>query len=203
VFDGLGSVVGLTNSSGTLINTYSYDPYGTILSQTETVAQPYKFAGVYYDTEYSLYKMGARYYDPAVGRFTQADPITMPNPPKNGGWPWFIVLGRSGQTVLGMIGNVAFNPVEHNLYVYAGNDPVNSTDPTGLMPRWLRVVTGITLIVGGTVLIVATVVVAAHGGLVPCLMAVPVVYAEIGLVTEGINRVFGTKIPDLLPIFGP
>jgi RHS repeat-associated protein len=40
----------------------------------EQVAQPYKFAGVYYDSETALYKMGARYYDPAVGRFTQVDP---------------------------------------------------------------------------------------------------------------------------------
>lgn len=38
IFDGLGSVVGLTDSSGTLINTYSYDPYGNILNQTEAVA---------------------------------------------------------------------------------------------------------------------------------------------------------------------
>jgi len=60
IFDGLGSVVGLTNSSGALVNTYQYDPFGNILSQTEQVAQQFKFAGVYYDSEYGLYKMGAR-----------------------------------------------------------------------------------------------------------------------------------------------
>ena len=131
IFDGLGSVVGLTNSSGTVVNTYSYDPYGNILSQSETVAQPFKFASVYYDSEYSLYKMGARYYDPSTGRFTQADPIALPNPTINEGMPWFIQLCRSGQNTLGALANTAFNPTEMNFFVYAGNDPVNGTDLTG------------------------------------------------------------------------
>jgi RHS repeat-associated protein len=103
IFDGLGSVVGLANSSGTVVNTYSYDPYGIILSQTERVAQPYKFAGVYYDSETGLYKMGARYYDASIGRFTQADPIRI----------------NSGL------------PIASNCYIYCGNNPVNGTDITG------------------------------------------------------------------------
>jgi RHS repeat-associated protein len=41
----------------------------------ETVPQPFKFAGAEYDASTGLYKMGARYYDPAVGRFTQLDAL--------------------------------------------------------------------------------------------------------------------------------
>ncbi|MCP9956811.1 RHS repeat-associated core domain-containing protein [Streptomyces sudanensis] len=35
--------------------------------------RPYRFAGAYLDPT-GLYKMGARYYDPALGRFTQPNP---------------------------------------------------------------------------------------------------------------------------------
>nr|WP_155069221.1 RHS repeat-associated core domain-containing protein [Streptomyces taklimakanensis] len=40
---------------------------------TETVPQPYRFTGTYLDPT-GMYKMGARYYDPNLGRFTQPDP---------------------------------------------------------------------------------------------------------------------------------
>jgi RHS repeat-associated protein len=40
---------------------------------TEAVPQPYRYTGAYLDPT-GLYKMGARYYDPQAGRFTQPDP---------------------------------------------------------------------------------------------------------------------------------
>ncbi|MFF1306870.1 RHS repeat-associated core domain-containing protein [Streptomyces sp. NPDC058307] len=45
-------------------------PRGTT---TEAVPQPYRYAGTYLDPT-GLYKMGARYCDPQLGRFTQPDP---------------------------------------------------------------------------------------------------------------------------------
>lgn len=36
LFDGLGSGIGLTDSSGNLVNTYQYDPYGNVASQRGT-----------------------------------------------------------------------------------------------------------------------------------------------------------------------
>lgn len=74
LLDGLGSVVGLANSSGAKVNTYSYDPYGTQLSASETVANPWRYAAGYTDTQTGLTKFGTRYYDVALGRFTQRDP---------------------------------------------------------------------------------------------------------------------------------
>jgi len=78
LLDGLGSVVALTDSVGNLAATYSYEPFGKLKSSTGTVTNPYRWLGglgVYHETATGLYKMGTRYYDPALGRFTQVDPI--------------------------------------------------------------------------------------------------------------------------------
>ncbi len=55
LFDGLGSIMGVTNSSGSVVNTYRYDPYGAIQYSSEQVAQLYRFAGAYYDTNLNRY----------------------------------------------------------------------------------------------------------------------------------------------------
>jgi len=67
-------VVGLVNSSGSKVNSYSYDPYGMQLSATGTVANPWCYAGGQFDSQTGLTKFGARYYDPDLSRFTQRDP---------------------------------------------------------------------------------------------------------------------------------
>ncbi|HVS07313.1 MAG TPA: DNRLRE domain-containing protein [Candidatus Dormibacteraeota bacterium] len=79
LFDGLGSVVGLTDSSGNVANTYSYEPYGKFASSTGSVANPWLFAGGYLDSQTGLYKFGMRYYDPAVARWAQQDPQAGPS----------------------------------------------------------------------------------------------------------------------------
>ncbi|MFC8829669.1 RHS repeat-associated core domain-containing protein [Streptomyces sp. NPDC057137] len=68
--DATGNVLGLVNNTGTRTHTYAYSPTGTPrTTPTETVVQPYRYAD-----PTGLYKMGARYYDPSMGRFTQPDP---------------------------------------------------------------------------------------------------------------------------------
>ncbi|MFE9743102.1 RHS repeat-associated core domain-containing protein [Streptomyces sp. NPDC006477] len=96
--DATGNVLGLVDEAGKRTHTYAYTAYGTNYSApVESFPQPYRYAGAYLDPT-GLYKMGARYYDPNLARFTQPDP--------------------SGQ--------------ETNPYLYAGGDPINHTDPTGL-----------------------------------------------------------------------
>lgn len=73
--DGLGSVVGLTDSTGAVVNSYAYDPYGNTTSVSEQVANPFRYIGAIYDSSTGLSKMGERYYDPTTGRFTQQDPL--------------------------------------------------------------------------------------------------------------------------------
>jgi RHS repeat-associated protein len=69
-----GSVVNVTNQSGTVKATYTYSPYGQTLSHTGNIANPYQFAGGYHDEATGLYHFGARYYNPKSGRWTQLDP---------------------------------------------------------------------------------------------------------------------------------
>ncbi|HEX8182838.1 MAG TPA: RHS repeat-associated core domain-containing protein [Candidatus Saccharimonadales bacterium] len=69
-----GSIVKVTDINGTVQNTYDYDPYGTLLSSTGSVQNPWRYAGAYYDYQTQLYKMGARYYNSTDARWTQLDP---------------------------------------------------------------------------------------------------------------------------------
>ncbi|MGW6648538.1 hypothetical protein AMK23_09685 [Streptomyces sp. CB02130] len=70
--DAQNSVIGLVDASGKRTATYSYGPYGETRTSTGT-NQPFRYTSTYLDPS-GLYKMGARYYDPNLGRFTQADP---------------------------------------------------------------------------------------------------------------------------------
>ena len=106
--DGLGSTVATVNQDGVTTGNYAYDPYGnaTVTSPTgssSTGMNPYRYAGGVYDPASSLTHFGQRWYDPATGRFTQLDSI---------------------ETVA--------DPSRANRYVYAGANPVNYVDPTGL-----------------------------------------------------------------------
>ncbi|MEU0657310.1 RHS repeat-associated core domain-containing protein [Streptomyces albogriseolus] len=72
--DATGNVLGLVDDTGKRTHTYAYGPTGMPRgTTTEAVPQPYRYAGAYLDPT-GLYKMGHRYYDPALGRFTQPDP---------------------------------------------------------------------------------------------------------------------------------
>ncbi|MER7722270.1 RHS repeat-associated core domain-containing protein, partial [Streptomyces flaveolus] len=72
--DATGNVLGLADDAGKRTHTYAYGPTGLPRGTTaETVPQPYRYAGAYADPT-GLYKMGHRYYDPSLGRFTQPDP---------------------------------------------------------------------------------------------------------------------------------
>ncbi|OMD48446.1 hypothetical protein BSK56_11780 [Paenibacillus borealis] len=102
LYNGHGDVVQIVNTSGTPVNTYSYDEWGNITSQTEGIQNSFKYAGEIYDAETGLYYLRARYYDPSIGRFLNED------------------------TVEGQIDN----PLSLNLYTYVSNNPLIYTDPT-------------------------------------------------------------------------
>jgi RHS repeat-associated protein len=70
--DAQNSVIGLVDTTGKRTATYTYGPYGEARTNTGT-QQPYRYTSAYLDPT-GLYKMGARYYDPALGRFNQPDP---------------------------------------------------------------------------------------------------------------------------------
>jgi RHS repeat-associated protein len=73
--DVTGSVILLTDETGATAATYLYGTYGEPIGQTGPIAatNPYQFQSGYADPN-GLTHFGARYYDPATGRWTQLDP---------------------------------------------------------------------------------------------------------------------------------
>ena len=74
-----GDILYIYNTSGEIVTTYAYDAWGSIVSQTGTLsstvgeANPFRYRGYYLDSETGLYYLQSRYYDPAAGRFLNAD----------------------------------------------------------------------------------------------------------------------------------
>lgn len=70
-----GDVMRIVNASGAVIASYDYDPYGKVISATGTLANvnPLRHRGYVYDQETGFYYLQSRYYDPATGRFLNAD----------------------------------------------------------------------------------------------------------------------------------
>ena len=70
-----GDVMSIVDAQGAVVASYSYDPYGNVLTATGTLAEtnPLRYRGYYFDTESRLYYLQSRYYDPIMGRFINAD----------------------------------------------------------------------------------------------------------------------------------
>jgi RHS repeat-associated protein len=73
--DALGTVTSLSNSAGTIANTYSYDSYGKLIASSGTITSPLQYTGREFDSETGLYYYRVRYYDPTLGRFLNEDPL--------------------------------------------------------------------------------------------------------------------------------
>ncbi len=99
--DALGSVRVVTNASGAVVGSKSYEVFGDVRSQSGT-ALGFGFTGEPTDATGGIY-LRARTLDPALGRFLQAD-SARPS--------WTGSLG-------------------YNLYAYSVNTPTSWTDPTG------------------------------------------------------------------------
>jgi RHS repeat-associated protein len=123
IHDALGSVIGLFDKAGAYAGRYSYSPYGetrdAITAGSAADSNSLRYISGYFDRGSGLYKLGARFYDPALGRFTRYDP--------------------SGQ--------------EANPYSYAGCNPINNSDPTGL-----SCISEFLLAAGATLLLAAEIV---------------------------------------------
>lgn len=109
IFDGTGNPAALVTSGSYTAFATTYDPYGvptlTKNSGGNGLDQnPYDFKQGLQDRSTGWVKYGARWYDPIAGRWTQQDTLDAPLDPRNA-----------------------------NRYAFAANDPINNSDPLGLL----------------------------------------------------------------------
>jgi RHS repeat-associated protein len=109
VYDGTGNPTALLTSGAYTAFAYDYDPYGVRDITTDsggngTTQNPYGFKAGIQDRVTNWVKFGARWYDPTMGRWTQHDTLDAPLDPKNA-----------------------------NRYAFAANDPINNSDPSGMV----------------------------------------------------------------------
>jgi RHS repeat-associated protein len=99
--DKLGSVREDVQTSGSVLDSITYDSYGNIKTESSpSSGDRFKFTGREWDSEIGQYFYRARYYGPAIGRFESEDPI-------------------------------GFSAGDTNLYRYVFNRPSEATDPSG------------------------------------------------------------------------
>src|SRR5262249_20352555 len=106
--DHLGSTSVLTDRLGGRVQHHEYGAYGKAQYDLNPLAFPVcnRFTGQVLDADDGLYYFNARYYDPVLGRFVQADQH-LPD---------------------------LKDPQSFNRYSYALNNPLKYTDPTGNFP---------------------------------------------------------------------
>ncbi|WP_165971288.1 RHS repeat domain-containing protein [Microbacterium oleivorans] len=108
VYDGLGNPTAILRDFGSPGYTYTYDPFGlpTLTYNSGGTGQtqnPFLFKGGIQDRATGWVHFGNRWYNPTLGRWTQQDTLDAP-----------------------------LDPANANRYAYAGCDPINNADPTGL-----------------------------------------------------------------------
>ncbi len=103
-FDALGSPVAASDQAGNVVWKEEYRPYGARIKQAPAAGSNTRwYTGHPHDDDTGLTYMGARFYDPVVGRFMATDPK----------------------------GFTADNLHSFNRYAYANNNPYKFVDPDG------------------------------------------------------------------------
>jgi RHS repeat-associated protein len=102
-YDGGGTVRLLTDSTGTVTDTYDYDAWGNTVNITGSTPNVFLYRGEQYDSDFGLQYLRTRYFNPVTGRFLTRDPAV-------------------GQPAI---------PSTFQKYLYAAADPANRIDPSG------------------------------------------------------------------------
>ena len=120
-YDNLESTTLLTDASGTPVQTYDYDAYGSITSGNASYTSFLYNGGLGVATdETGLYYMRARYYNVDIKRFINQDVVT---------------------------GDIT-NSSSLNRYAYVQGNPVNLNDPYGLSPELMASDWGLSVMQG-------------------------------------------------------
>ena len=115
-----GDIIGILNTTGTLVAKYEYDAWGNVtaipvaedgcghsVDSPDHIAHvnPFRYRGYYYDAETGFYYTHSRYYDSEVGRFISPDTLE--------------VL------------DIQDDLYDKNLYIYCDDNPVIRIDSSG------------------------------------------------------------------------
>ena len=100
-----GDVVNLTDSTGEITKSYTYDAFGVEKNIDDTDTNAFRYCGEYYDSESGTIYLRARYYDPSTGRFISRDSYA----------------GKNS------------DPLSLNLYTYCHNNPIYFTIKQGIL----------------------------------------------------------------------
>ena len=125
-----GDVIGIVDNSGTKVVEYTYDEWGKLLATTGTLAttigtlNPFRYRGYYYDTETGFYYCRARYYDPEICRWLNADNV----------------IAGVGGLIQG-----------YNMFAYCFNNPINMIDEIGDWPSWKKIKKALKIVVDDVV----------------------------------------------------
>jgi len=125
--DHLGSPRINTDGTGQVISRHDYHPFGEEIARTgygsDTIRK--HLTGYERDGETGLDFAQARYQASVHGRFTTADPYIIQFEMKR---------GDDAEERSEMLLEYLSEPRNHNRYVYALNNPVRHTDPSGMRP---------------------------------------------------------------------
>ncbi len=144
-----GSVRALTDGTGAVVNSDQYDAYGNRTSSSETVANPFGYAGGYRDSESGLYYLQARYYDPSTQQFLTVDtmptelpyayvdgsPLNYVDPTGHGpeillvavACPECLAIGAAGALAFWLIWNLQYNQQLQACLTQLGNQLTSNT----------------------------------------------------------------------------
>ena len=101
--DGHGSVRFLTDTTGAITDTYTFDAFGVLITSTGTTPNNHLYAGEQLDPNLGFYYLRARYMNVSAGRFWTMDSFEGP----------------------------AFEPPALHKYLYTEDNPVNKWDRSG------------------------------------------------------------------------
>lgn len=108
LYDGKGNVGAVLDETQAVVAAYRYDPFGKLLAQSGTFAQPFRFSTKRFDPFTGLSYYGYRFYSPDMGRWTTRDPLGesgginlyafVENNPLNWRDPWGLDIDNSKGT---------------------------------------------------------------------------------------------------------
>ena len=122
-----GDIIAIADKNAQVVAKYSYDAWGvcTVEQDASTVGiarvNPFRYRGYYFDAEIGMYYLQSRYYDPAVGRFVNADDVR------------FVFIKND---ILNL-----------NQFTYCKNNPIYYFDQLGTMSKTIAVGGVVVLIV--------------------------------------------------------